>query len=159
MTHLLDRAAGDIDILCSPISYFDRAWGGTAPAMNAAETVMRRGVLWLFEDDARTFLEPNKAAHAHEGVCKDLLQTQQVLQRNTAQEIVRGFACWWMDLPARGWYDDARLWEVMTRLGPFDRAMLKRARPFEPEVAAIVDEESMRGRFRRSCRSSRARGT
>ena len=96
VTHLLDRAAGDIDILCSPISYFDRAWGGTAPAMNAAETVMRRGVMWLFEDDARTFLEPNKAAHAHEGVCKDLLQTQQVLQRNTAQEIVRGF-----DGPAR----------------------------------------------------------
>ena len=143
VTHLLDRAAGDIDILCSPISYFDRGWGCTAPAMNAAETVMRRGVLWLFEDDTRTFLEPNKAAHAHEGVCKDLLQTQQVLQRNTAQEIVRGFACWWMDLPARGWYDDARLWEVMTRLGPFDRAMLTRAQPFEPEVAAIVDEESM----------------
>lgn len=141
--HLLDKAAKDIDILCSPISYQDRAWGQTAPAMNAAETVMRHGVLWLFEDDSRTFLDPDKAARKQEGVCMDLEQTRQVLLRNTAQAIIRGFGCWWMDLPACGWYMDPQLWKVMTRLEPFDRAMLDRKRSFTPEVAAIVDEESM----------------
>ena len=141
--HLLDKAAKDLDILCSPISYQDRAWGQTAPAMNAAETVMRHGVLWLFEDDSRTFLDPDKAARKQEGVCMDLAQTRQVLLRNTAQAIIRGFGCWWMDLPACGWYMDARLWELMKQLEPFDRAMFDRKHPFAPEVAAIVDEESM----------------
>ena len=73
----------------------------------------------------------------------DLAQTRQVLLRNTAQAILRGFGCWWMDLPACGWYMDPRLWEVMKQLEPFDRAMFGRARPFTPEVAAIVDEEAM----------------
>ena len=48
----------DIDILCSPISYTDREWIGTAPSMTAAESVERAGILWLNEDDSRTFLDP-----------------------------------------------------------------------------------------------------
>jgi hypothetical protein len=143
LKYLLDKAAEDLDILCSPISYLDRAWGQTAPAMSAAETVMRHGVMWLFEDDSRTFLDPDKAARKGEGVCMDLAQTRQVLLRNNAQTAIRGFGSWWMDLPACGWYMDTRLWDLMARLGPFDRAILKRVRPFTPEVAAIVDETSM----------------
>ena len=44
----------DIDILCSPISYFDREWLGTAPCMSPAESVRNAGILWLNEDDTRT---------------------------------------------------------------------------------------------------------
>jgi len=73
----------------------------------------------------------------------DLAQTRQVLLRNTAQAVIRGFGCWWMDLPACGWYMDPQLWELMTQLEPFDLAMFDRTQPFTPEVAAIVDEESM----------------
>jgi hypothetical protein len=47
----------DIDILCSPISYTDREWLGTAPCMSAAESVREAGILWLNEDDSRTFLD------------------------------------------------------------------------------------------------------
>jgi hypothetical protein len=133
----------DIDILCSPISYTDREWIGTAPCMTAAESVTRAGILWLNEDDSRTYLDPRKEVHVLEGGLVDLQQTRQVMRRNTAQAAIRGFGTWWMDLPAQGWFNDARIWEEMTLLSPVDTAMLKRRRPYAPEIAAIVDEESM----------------
>ena len=136
-------ARGDIDILCSPISYTDREWIGTAPCMTAAESVARAGILWLNEDDSRTYLDRRKAEHVQEGGLVDLEQTRQVMRRNTAQAALRGFGTWWMDLPAEGWFDDARIWEEMTLLRPVDAAMLERRGPFAPEIAAVVDEESM----------------
>jgi hypothetical protein len=133
----------DIDILCSPISYNDREWLGTAASMTVAESVRRAGILWLNEDDSRTFLDPRKEEHVQEGGLVDLAQTQQVMLRNTAQAALRGFGTWWMDLPAQGWFDDKRIWEEMIRLHPVDAAMLTRATPFTPDIAAIVDEDSM----------------
>jgi len=133
----------DIDILCSPISYTDREWLGTAPSMTAAESVRRAGILWLNEDDSRTFLDPRPQEHVQEGGLVDLEQTQQVMLRNTAQAALRGFGTWWMDLPAQGWFNDARIWDQMVRLRPVDAAMLMRARPFTPDIAAVLDEDSM----------------
>lgn len=132
-----------IDILCSPISYTDRDWLGSAPCMTAAESVMNRGLLWLNEDDSRTFLDPRQQEHVQEGGLVDLEQTQQVMLRNTAQEALRGFGSWWMDLPAQGWFNDARIWEMMVKLQPTDAAMAIRKRPFTPEIAALIDEDSM----------------
>jgi len=133
----------DIDILCSPISYWDRDWLGTAPCMTAAESVMQSGILWLNEDDSRTFLDPRQQEHVQEGGLVDLRQTQQVMLRNTAQEALRGFGSWWMDLPAQGWFNDARIWEMMVKLHPVDAALVQRTKRFTPDIAAIVDEDSM----------------
>ena len=133
----------DIDILCSPISYTDREWIGTAPSMTAAESVLRAGILWLNEDDSRTFLDPRPEEHVQEGGLVDLQQTRQVMRRNTAQAAIRGFGTWWMDLPAQGWFNDARIWEEMVLLRPLDAAMIDRRGPFAAEIAAVVDEESM----------------
>lgn len=136
-------ASRDIDILCSPISYTDREWLGTAPAMSAAESVRAAGILWLNEDDSRTFLDPRTQEHVQEGGLVDLKQTQQVMLRNTAQAALRGFGTWWMDLPGQGWFNDAAIWEQIVRLRPVDDAMARRAAPFTPEIAAIIDEDSM----------------
>ncbi|MDI9584579.1 MAG: hypothetical protein QM473_10205 [Acidobacteriota bacterium] len=133
----------DIDILCSPISYTDREWMGTAPSMTVAESVTAAGILWLNEDDSRTFLDPRTAEHVQEGGLVDLEQTQQVMLRNTAQAALRGFGTWWMDLPAQGWFNDARIWDEIVRLRPVDEAMIRRAQPFTPDIAAIIDEDSM----------------
>ncbi|MBT3381720.1 MAG: hypothetical protein HN742_30910 [Lentisphaerae bacterium] len=129
----------DIDILCSPISYTDRRWQGTAPCMTVAESVARAGKLWLNEDDTRTYL----ARTTQYGGVADLAQTRAVMLRNTAQAALRGFGTWWMDLPGRGWFNDPRIWEEHTRLDALDASMLRRKRPFQPEIAAIVDEESI----------------
>ena len=143
LQRLLDKAAADIDILCSPISYSERASGECALSMSAAETVMRNGVLWLWEDDTRTYLEPDKVSSARMGVCQSLQETKDVLRRNNAQEAVRGFGGWWMDLPASGWFDSPELWSEMRGIGRLDRALLERRTPFAPEVAAIADERSL----------------
>jgi len=86
----------DIDILCSPISYFDRGWLGTGPCMSPAESIRNAGILWLNEDDTRTYLNTRMADHAVYGGVDNLRQTQQVMLRNTAQAALRGFGTWWM---------------------------------------------------------------
>ena len=143
MGRILSQGRADIDILCSPISYTDRDWLGTAPVMSAAESVNRAGILWLNEDDSRTFLDPRKQEHVQEGGLVDLQQTQQVMLRNTAQASLRGFGTWWMDLPGQGWFNDAAIWQQIVRLHPVDIAMARRDAPFTPDIAAIVDEDSM----------------
>lgn len=143
LENLLEKANGAIDILCSPISYSDRLKGGSAPNMSAGETVMRHGVLWLNEDDTRTYLTQNAKAVSGEGSRVDLQESCQVTLRNTAQEMIRGFGSWWMDLPGEGWYNSKALWGVQKSLMPVEWTTVRRARPFTPDVALILDEESM----------------
>lgn len=143
LENLLRQAADAIDILCSPISYSDRAWCGSAPNMSCGETVMRHGVLWLNEDDSRTYLDLRTGDYVQEGSRVTKEQSQQVMLRNTAQEAIRGFGSWWMDLPGAGWYNSDALWSVQAALNPLDAEMCRRTRPYEPAVALIQDEESM----------------
>lgn len=130
----------DIDVLCSPISYFDRGPGQSAPAMTAAESVALAGKMWLYEDDARTFLSAPDSGYDR---VDTLSATTGELLRNTGQCAVRNFATWWMDLGAAGWFDDARLWQEMQRLSVLDDPLLATPRPFRPEVAAVIDGRSM----------------
>lgn len=129
----------DIDILCSPISYTDRGWLGTAPCMSSAESIRDAGIMWLNEDDTRTYLSHK----TNYGALQTLQQTRDVMLRNTAQAALRGFATWWMDLPGHGWFADAAIWQVMKELRPVDEAMVHRAKPFTPEIASIIGEDSM----------------
>lgn len=132
----------DIDLLCSPISYFDRGIGGSAPAMSAAESVALAGKMWLFEDDTRTYLGSGEFPGKYDGA-KDLAETQTMLIRNVAQEATRNFATWWMDLGMTGWFNDKRMWDEMERLAHVDRLFMAKAIPYRPEVAAVIDERSM----------------
>ena len=133
----------DIDILCAPVSYYDRDWIGTAPAMTAAESVRRAGILWLNEDDTRTHLDLRSSEHPQEGGKVNLAQARQLMSRNTAQASIRNFGTWWMDLLGAGWFNDAALWQEIIRIAPLDKAMLARNKPFTPEIAAIIGEDSM----------------
>jgi len=132
----------DIDVLCSPISYFDRGLGGNAPAMSAAESVALAGKMWLNEDDTHTFLatgdQPGSMDHA-----RTLEESNQELRRNLAQEGCRNFGTWWMDLGATGWFNDPRMWSEMSRMRLMDQALQAQPSAFRPEVAAVLDEESM----------------
>ncbi|MHB8952666.1 MAG: beta-galactosidase [Pirellulaceae bacterium] len=130
----------DIDVLCSPISYFDRGPGQSAPAMTAAESVALAGKMWLYEDDARTYLSAKDSGYDR---VETLAETNAELLRNTGQCAVRNFATWWMDLGAAGWFDDPRMWAEMKRLSALDDPLLAVPRPFRPDVAAVIDEQSM----------------
>ena len=132
----------DVDLLCSPISYFDRAIGGGAPAMTAAESVALAGKMWLMEDDTHTYLASGSFPGQFDGGT-NLVQTQNLLLRNVAEEATRNFATWWMDLGMTGWFNDERIWDGMRQLGPVDQYFLKSPTPYRPEVAAIIDERAM----------------
>jgi len=131
-----------IDVLCSPISYWDRGLGESGPAMTAAESVALTGKMWLYEDDTRTYLGTGNAPGWTAGV-DTLEHSNALLVRNTAQCALRNFGTWWMDLGATGWFNDVRMWAEMGRLSALDRPLLARPRPFRPQVAAVVDERSM----------------
>jgi len=135
-------ASPDIDVLCSPISYFDRGLGQSAPAMTAAESVLLAGKLWLYEDDTHTYLSTGDAPGRRDRV-ETLEETNAQLVRNVAQEALRNFGTWWMDLGATGWFADPRMWAEMARLKTLDEPWLRTPVPFRPEVAAVVDEASM----------------
>lgn len=133
----------DVDLLCAPISYFDRGPGGSAPVMSAGESVALAGKLWLQEDDTRT----HRASSPHQmrlrfGV-DTLEQSNHLLLRNLGSCAVRDFGTWWMDLVAEGWFNEPGIWEPMTKLKALDEAMLREPTPFRPEVAAVIDEASM----------------
>jgi beta-galactosidase len=132
----------DIDVLCSPISYFDRGIGGSAPAMTAAESVALAGKMWLCEDDTRTYLGSGNFPGQFDGA-RDLAETQTMLRRNVAEEATRNFATWWMDLGMTGWFNDPRMWNEMKRLEAVDRILLEKPVRYRPQVAAVIDEHAM----------------
>ncbi len=138
--------APDIDILCAPVSYTDRKLTGSGPAMSSVESVLRAGRLWLNEDDTRTYLSTNLVDKAKYGGLNTQDETKTVLLRNAAQSALRGFGNWWMDHGAGtvgGWFADPELWKVMEEVEELDKEMFKRSDYFNPQVALIIDEESM----------------
>lgn len=132
----------DIDVLCSPISYFDRGLSQSGPAMTAAESVALAGKMWLYEDDTRTYLGTGHSPGWVDGV-STIEDTNRLLLRNTGQCAIRNFGTWWMDLGATGWFNDPRMWAEMDRLRALDEPLLARPQPYRPEVAAVIDEPSM----------------
>jgi len=132
----------DIDVLCSPISYFDRGLGQSAPSMTAAESVALAGKLWLNEDDTYTYLASGNPPGWQDHVAT-LADTNAELVRNVAQEALRNFGTWWMDLGETGWFNDPGMWAEMQRLQELDEQFLKKPTPFRPEVAVVIDENRM----------------
>lgn len=132
----------DIDILCAPLSYLDRGLDGSAPIMTAAESIALAGKMYLAEDDTRTFLAKGNSLGLNDGLT-NVTDSQQVLLRNTSECALRNFATWWMDLVGNGWFDDRRLWLEMDRLRALDRPLLEHPTPYCPEVAAVIDSDSM----------------
>lgn len=135
-------ASPDIDILCSPIDYTDRWEGEAGLAMTPAESILRAGKLWFFEDDSRTYLATRGAFAGLERCLPTPRETRNVLLRHTAEEIVRNLGCWWMDLPLLGWYEDRQLWTVMEDLRDMEEEKLRNPRPFVPAIAATSSERS-----------------
>ena len=136
----------DIDILCAPISYFDRGLNGSGPVMSSAESIIASGKFWINEDDTRTYLNTNFQDHQRYGGLDNLEQTQSVLLRNATQSAIRGLGTWWMDHGAGtggGWFADPELWKVLDQVKEMDNEMLNRSKSYTPDIAVIIDEKSI----------------
>jgi len=138
---LMDNAADAIDGFSAPISYSNRGFPGTAPVMSAAETILRRGFLWINENDNRTHHE-DLWDHMSWAPHHDPWITRNNFLRDSAVQILRGYGDWWMDLFGHGWFRDREVWKIRRELNALDDLMLKRKKPYSPEIAVCVNEES-----------------
>ncbi len=133
-----------VDGFSGPISYQDRNLTGSASVMSAAESCLRRGFLWINEDDTRTCREEFWDNHSRQFTPhSDLWTTRQILLRDSISCILRGYGDWWMDLFGRGWHRDAEIWKIRKALNGVDDRLLARERPYEPEIAVATDDASL----------------
>ena len=140
---LLRNGRGNVDGLSSPYNYTHRNWPGPALGMSPGETIQRAGVLWIDEDDTRTFCEDIWCYKCLQGGNRrGERETCDLLLRNACFGIFRGYGDWWMDLFGRGWFRSGRLWALREKLNALDDALLARKRPYSPEIAIVVNEDS-----------------
>lgn len=140
---LLKNAKGHVDGLSAPLSYQTCRWPGPLTIMSAAETIQRAGILWINENDNRTHHED---IWDHGGKkYSDSWRTRQCFMRDSAVQILRGYGDWWMDLFGRGWFRDEEVWQIRKKLNALDDLMLARKKPYLPEVAVVVNEDSFLG--------------
>jgi hypothetical protein len=133
----------DVDAVCSPMSYFDRGLGGGGPCMLTAESVAAAGKMYIYEDDTRTHLAKSDRFPGYESGADTVEQSQALLRRDAGQSAVRNCGLWWMDLGGTGWFNDARLWQVMRELEPVDRYFLDHPTPYRPDIGVFLDEVSV----------------
>ncbi len=127
----------DVDVICSPISYYDRQAGGVGPFMSPCDSVMAHGKLWLNEDDTRTHLAP---VGANYGRTSTMAETLGVYRRNFGHQWERRCATWWMDF-GTGWMADAGIFDNFQRTQQIWQQAAAAA-PFRPQVAMVTDERS-----------------
>ena len=139
---LMRNAKGVIDGFSAPLSYSSRNLTGSTVMMSAAETVLRNGYLWFNEIDHRTHHEEMWDHMSLFRPYSDPAVTREIFLRDSAADILRGYGDWWMDLFGRGWFRDREIWDLRRGLNRLDDAMMSRTRPFQPEVANVVCEES-----------------
>ena len=139
---LMRNARGKIDCFSSPLSYRSRNLLGSTLMMSAAESVMRNGYLWFNEIDHRTHHEEMWDHMALFTPYSDPAVTREVMLRDSAADILRGYGDWWMDLFGRGWYRDAEIWKLRAGLNALDDAVAGRKRPYSPQIASVVHEDS-----------------
>ena len=139
----------DVDVLCAPYAYHDRAPGGTANFMSPVDSVVLHRKLWINEDDARTHLmDPEIVNRSRASLLKvhlpqNMQQTLGVLDRNLAAVSAHGAGIWWMDLTASGAFNAPEIWDQVKRRTALLRSESSRAE-MAPEVLVLVDEASKR---------------
>ena len=129
----------DIDVLCSPISYFDRGPGESAPAMTRRrERCPGRQNVALRRRHADLPGQRSRFAHVD-----TIEKTNRELLRNTGQCALREL---------RHLVDGLGRHRLVQRsadvggddsLSALDEPLLKTPRPFRPQVAAVIDPQSM----------------
>jgi beta-galactosidase len=137
LRQLLDD--GLVDVICAPISYFDRQLGGSMPVMAPVDSIVLHGRAWLNEDDTRTHLA---ALDAGFGRVDTPQQTRWVHTRNVARSIEHRSHMWFMDQGQR-WLESADIWEHLARLRRLYEQVYARPSPFRSDVAVLVNERSL----------------
>ena len=136
-------ASPDVDMICSPISYYDRQVGGPANLMSIVDSITLAGKLCLQEEDSNTWLvDPSQNWDSFNPWYSTEWDTMQCLRRNFGNVISHNLAIWWMDLWADGRHNSTAIWQNNKKLIESYAESIRRALPACPQVALIYDEDS-----------------
>lgn len=139
---LLD--SGYVDMLASPVSYQDRAEGGVMAYMAPVDSIQQHGVLWMVEDDTRTYRAVNvdEIDSGFNPTIAEAWVTKEIHRRNFASIIQHANGMWWMDLWGSGWLLDEELWNNNRKLIDLYQSIMLKSNPFLPDVAYIINEKN-----------------
>ena len=136
-------ASTNIDMLCSPFSYFDRQPGGPANLMSVVDTVGLAGKLYLQEDDSTTYLnDPATNPNQYGNWYSTKWDTLHCYRRDYGNVLAHNQAMWWCDLWADGRLNANDIWTNNAMLVGTSSNVLAKSQTFQPQVAVFFDEET-----------------
>jgi len=135
----------DVDLICGPPSYRDRAPGGAASMPAPYDSVRLHGKLWLSEDDTKTYLAPaEQDPEDFNPRLSDRYQTDQSYARAIGRALATRTGLGFMDLWGEGWLDDDGLWDRFDSFRSNYALALADSEPRRPaDVIVLVDEKSL----------------
>ncbi|QNK59195.1 DUF4082 domain-containing protein [Paenibacillus sp. PAMC21692] len=141
-------ASSTVDFISAPVKYGDRAMGINAGPMGSFDSLALHGKMFILENDTRTHLVdglPFRDDIMFTPRTYSLDETLEALRRETGNQIVTGGGQYLMDINSKGWFKQEEIWdEYQKLLGVQASRYLQSAdRQFKPDVAVIVDEDSV----------------
>jgi len=129
-----------VDFIVSPFSYGFRGIGGHGPAMPPSESPRLHNVMYIYEDDARTYLGGPRIGF---GRARSLEDSIAILKRNLSEVVTRAQGIWWSAGPSH--IDPVAepvfrpLLKQFQDIGTF---ALELERSPSAEIAVLLDDES-----------------
>ena len=137
----IDRllASPDVDFLCSPRAYKYCAPGEPGGQQSVSRS-MNRKKIWLDELDVWTHLDPRE--NPHPGTAKNMDESQTLLWREWAKNIVSDQNFWWMDL-GDGWFDHPDIMKTLEDQQAWTTTLRRTPHRSTSEVLLVIDEDSL----------------
>lgn len=136
----------DIDLLFAPYSYFERNLGQPGHFHQPVDSIALHGKLAVIEEDTYTHLaqapSEDLIAPGWPDRTANLEETLALTRRNYGNFLTHRCGMWFFDLLSDGRWNDPAFWESTLLLRRI-AAELRSEPPFRPEVAFVVDEESV----------------
>ncbi|GEM_PF-5124782 len=141
-------ASSTVDFISAPVKYGDRAMGVNAGPMGSFDSLALHGKMFILENDTRTHLVdglPYRDDILFTPRTYSLNETLEALRRETGNQIVTGGGQYLMDINSKGWFKQEEIWDEYQKLLSVQasRYLQSADRQFRPDVAVIVDEDSL----------------
>lgn len=136
-------ACPHVDIVCSPLSYYDRDVGRPMDMHGVVDAAGLRGKLYLQEDDSNTYLiDPWTNSWNYKVWYTNEWDTFQCLRRNYGNVVGHNQGMWWFDLFADGRFDSSEVWTNNALVVHTYDDVVANQSPFSPQIAVLFDEET-----------------
>jgi len=136
-----------IDSLAGGLTPYDRLAGGAGQEGVPVDSVNANGKVWLNVTDLNTYLAANsiyQSGGLSNPPTADLTETVDVLDRETASNLVHRSGNWWFDLNENGAFMDPNIWTPMSIYGiPLFNQLYANPQPYKADVALIIDRNSI----------------